>query len=249
MGTLEVREDQRPRFVKEEVVKDGVELYWDRHIWENSTEKKKQAEKCDEVVFESDSKASTNAMKGGARLAQGVNVTHRYLVNENGEVVDGYKIKLMSAAAHQFFSDYYKQTGTLAENFKELPSHIRDRFINSMEWQYTELMYCSYRWKTVTFGSVIFSNFRKAKRKAERDRLRGKSTKKMPSGNEVHAALNELLDKAIPFDASSTGDGDVPDETPSGVPPSAGPPSAGHPSGVPPSTGPPSGVPPSAGPS
>ncbi len=182
MGTLEVREDQRPRFVKEEMEKDGVELYWERYTWENSADKKKQSEKSDKVVCESESKGSSNAMKGGARLAQGVNVTHRYLVNENGEVVDGYKIKLMSAAAHQFFSDYYKQAGTLAENFKELPSHIRERFINSMEWQYTELMYCSYRWKTVIFGSAIFSNFRKAKRKAERDRLRGKPTKKTPVG-------------------------------------------------------------------
>ena len=66
--------------------------YWTREKWT-------AREKDDNGI----SNGGKTGERGGSKLARGINISMQYVEDENGLVIDGFRVKMILSASHQLF--------------------------------------------------------------------------------------------------------------------------------------------------
>lgn len=96
--------------------------------------------------------------RGGSRMADGMNISMRYVENEDGNIINGFRVKTILKFAHSVFfqlRDHNKHPKT----WGAAGIDIVRAFCEEMEHQFPELALCADHWKAQYLASKNYSSW------------------------------------------------------------------------------------------
>lgn len=130
---------------KDDFTKDQLDvMFWHRKTWINF---------CNEKEVE-------KGARGPARAAEGINVQMLYVVNEEGEPIDGHRAKKMRDVARAFWNGL-SNAGVAPWSWKtHADLSMMQKFKLEMQTQFPELRLCDGGWKVDQIAIDNYSGWR-----------------------------------------------------------------------------------------
>lgn len=112
-------------------------VYWNRRTWIQETNEKKVVSDCG---------ISGSNQRGAVRAAAGINVRMRYVENEDGTVVDGFRASTIRKTAYKLFALFHSH-GIAPTSWSKANFDVDRHFNREMALQIPEMRYCADNWK------------------------------------------------------------------------------------------------------
>jgi hypothetical protein len=109
--------------------------FWTREKWTTR-------EKADDV-----SNGERIGERGGSQMAKGINISMRYVEDEHGAVISGFRVKTILGAAHQLFFQL-REVGRHPKTWGSTGTETLRAYCQEMEQQFPELALCADSWKS-----------------------------------------------------------------------------------------------------
>ena len=109
--------------------------FWTREKWT-------AREKVDDI-----SNSKKMGERGGRQMARGINISMRYVEDEGGVVIDGFRIKTILGAAHQLFFQL-REVKRHPKTWGAAGTETLRAYCQEMEQQFPELALCADSWKS-----------------------------------------------------------------------------------------------------
>jgi hypothetical protein len=109
--------------------------------------------------------ATAKGKRGRTRAAEGINVKMLYVVNKDGEPIDGHQASEMRAYARFIWNDLSNSAKAPQKWVTGTSLTIVDSFRRQMQFRFPELRLCEGGWKVNQIGIDYYSSWRLAKQK------------------------------------------------------------------------------------
>ena len=116
--------------------------YWYRHEWNTA---------------ENNQVAHIGA-HGKARAAQGENVTLRFIEDENGNIIDGYRATAMRRLARELWAGL-NSVGKAPKTWGKVDATVAAQYRNEMERKFSELRLCDHSWKADFIATLNYPSW------------------------------------------------------------------------------------------
>ncbi len=105
-----------------------------------------------------DPTADQKIIRGSTRAAQGINVTMKYVEDDEGNPVDGYRATTMRHHAQAIFARLH-ELGLAPETWGAACTDAKKAYIEEMEQAFEELTRCADHWKVMMIATAIYPSW------------------------------------------------------------------------------------------
>ncbi|KAF8237525.1 hypothetical protein L208DRAFT_1247089 [Tricholoma matsutake] len=88
-----------------------------------------------------------DSAQGKTCAAQGENVTLRFIEDENGTVIDGFRAMVMHRFARELWAGL-NSIGKAPKTWGKVDAAVAAQYWNEMEWKFPELRLCDNHWRS-----------------------------------------------------------------------------------------------------
>jgi hypothetical protein len=151
--------------------------FWYRHEWNTS---------------ENNQVAHIGAgAHGKARAAQGENVTLRFIEDENGNIIDGFRATTMRRFARELWASL-NSVGKAPKTWGKVDSAVAAQYRNEMERKFPELRLCDNSWKADFIATLNYPSWYNNNVEKE-DHLKRTSVDPPPDAKRLKASAGGLV--------------------------------------------------------
>ena len=115
--------------------------YWYRHEWNTA-----------------ESNLVGAGAHGKARAAQGENVTLRFIEDENGNIIDGFRATAMRRFARELWAGL-NRVGKAPKTWGKVDAAVAAQYRNEMERKFSELRLCGDNWKADFIATLNYPSW------------------------------------------------------------------------------------------
>jgi hypothetical protein len=156
--------------------------FWHRHEW-NAAENNQVAQ------------IGTGA-QGKTRAAQGENVTLRFIEDENGNIIDGFKATMMRRFARELWASL-NVIGKAPKTWGKVDAGVAAQYRNEMGRKFPKLRLCDNHWKsdfiaTLNYPSWYNNNVEK------QEHLKRASVDPSPNAKRPRASAEDPIAPSVP---------------------------------------------------
>ena len=95
---------------------------------------------------------------GKARAAQGENVTLRFIEDENGSIIDGFRASAMRRFARELWAGL-NRVGKAPKSWGKVDAAVAAQYRNEMERKFSELRLCDNNWKADFIATLNYPSW------------------------------------------------------------------------------------------
>lgn len=95
---------------------------------------------------------------GKARAAQGENVTLRFIENENGSIIDGFRATALRRFARELWAGL-NSVGKAPKTWGKVDAAVATQYRNEMERRFSELRLCDNSWKVDLLATLNYPSW------------------------------------------------------------------------------------------
>jgi hypothetical protein len=128
--------------------------YWYRHEW---------------TAADNNQVAHIGGPQGKARAAQGENVSLKFVEDENGKVIDGFRATVMRRFARELWASL-NNIGKAPKTWGRVDAAVAAQYRNEMERRFPELRLGDNHWKVDLIATLSYPSWYKNVEKEERSK-------------------------------------------------------------------------------
>jgi hypothetical protein len=145
--------------------------FWYRHEW-NSAENNQVAH---------------IGAHGKTRAAQGENVTLRFIEDENGNIIDGFRATAMRRFARELWASL-NSVGKAPKTWGKVDAAVAAQYRNEMERKFLELRLCDNSWKADFIATLNYPSW--YNNNVEKEDLKRASIDPLPDAKKLRASTD-----------------------------------------------------------
>ncbi|KAF8219207.1 hypothetical protein L208DRAFT_1072003, partial [Tricholoma matsutake] len=96
--------------------------------------------------------------QGKTCVAQGENVTLRFIEDENGTIIDGFRAMVMHRFARKLWVGL-NSIGKAPKTWGKVDAVVAAQYQNEMEWKFPELHLCDNHWKSDFIATLNYPSW------------------------------------------------------------------------------------------
>ena len=124
---------------------------------------------------------------GKTRAAQGENVTLRFVEDENGNVVDGFRASAMRRFARELWTSL-NGIGKAPKTWGKVDATVATQYRNEMERRFSELRLCDNHWKADIIATLNYPSW--YNNNVEKEELKRASPDSPPNAKRLRASAD-----------------------------------------------------------
>jgi hypothetical protein len=147
--------------------------YWSRHEWSASE----------------DLQVASIGVPGKARAAQGENISMKFVEDENGNIIDGYRASSIRKFARLLWAGL-SNAGKAPKSWGKVDAQTSSQFQIEMCQKFPELRLCKGNWKVDRIATMNYPSWYSNQAKEKEENRKRASTRPVPDPKRLKPALD-----------------------------------------------------------